>query len=388
MSQRKFLGVVLACVLVSCFLVVGPTYGLDCPPRADQVTMDVEPSVRFFPDTSNFMYRYSVTNRQESPLRVDIVGVDFVPTVSNLAEPPGDEWWDDRKENEDVITWVAFGDTDPTPAAWNPDAPGPLIPRTGDIEPGETTSGFGFETHHPPGFSTFYALGMVQPPTVSSEAQAERISRECPGRTVGPFLTRAKRIPSTGPGRGLKVEIDIKPGSDPNGFNPNAEGNVPVALLGSDTFSVDKASDTKALFGVTMTEPVRPGDIQDVNNDGHDDLLFHFPMAETGITEENDRAALAVALTEPIRRCGQGPVIESTMRSGAASRQWRAGTLENLRELRTEDGPARMRPVNAGIPRREPCTVAWGTDTLKVVGPGSGGGQGPPGGNQGKGGPK
>jgi subtilisin family serine protease len=36
----------------------------------------------------------------------------------------------------------------------------------------------------------------------------------------------------------IVVEIDIKPGSDPNAINPSEEGVTPVAILGSDTFDV------------------------------------------------------------------------------------------------------------------------------------------------------
>jgi hypothetical protein len=36
----------------------------------------------------------------------------------------------------------------------------------------------------------------------------------------------------------VRVEIDIKPGSAPNSINPSLEGNLPVAVLGSDDFDV------------------------------------------------------------------------------------------------------------------------------------------------------
>ena len=47
----------------------------------------------------------------------------------------------------------------------------------------------------------------------------------------------------------VAVEIDIKPGSNPNCFNLNGNGVIPVAVLGSDTFDVrDLRTDSTLSF--------------------------------------------------------------------------------------------------------------------------------------------
>lgn len=307
-------------ILIIILFILPASHGrtVECPPAPNQVNIHVQSEVRFHPDTRTFQYRYSVTNRPDSTLRVQTFAVQFVPPIRQIlfarqswsspsrvewthrttAVPrPGDPLFE--ATGPDVIQWGSAGDPDTSSDL--PQARG-AYPVTGDIEPGETVEFFGFTTPHPPGFSAYYALGMVAMPAGLSEQEAERVGRLCDDSLVGGFFDRAKKGPTVGPGRELKVDIDIKPGSNPNRFNPDATGVVSVALLGSDTFSVSRASDTQALFGITMTEPMAPGEVKDVNRDGHEDLLFHFPILETGIDEKHDTAALAVALTDPLER--------------------------------------------------------------------------------------
>lgn len=45
------------------------------------------------------------------------------------------------------------------------------------------------------------------------------------------------------------ITIDIKPGSDPNCFNINSQGVIPVAILGSDSFDVTQIAQDSLSFG-------------------------------------------------------------------------------------------------------------------------------------------
>lgn len=73
------------------------------------------------------------------------------------------------------------------------------------------------------------------------------------------------------------VGIDIKPGSDPNCFNSNDHGVIPVAILGSagfdastvDPFSVELDGQEVRVKGKSGNA----GSLQDVNNDGFVDLV-------------------------------------------------------------------------------------------------------------------
>ena len=79
------------------------------------------------------------------------------------------------------------------------------------------------------------------------------------------------------------VDIDIKPGSDPNGVNPRSKGVIPVAVLGSEDFDATQVDFTTVAFGPGGAAPVHDGHVEDVNSDGFADMVFHFKIAETGI---------------------------------------------------------------------------------------------------------
>jgi hypothetical protein len=98
----------------------------------------------------------------------------------------------------------------------------------------------------------------------------------------------------------LAVEIDIKPGSDPNSINPFSRGVIPVAILGSDSFDVADVDVTTLAFGPNgatpafdLTNPlVYWLSHSDVNGDGRRDLLSSYRTAETGIAIGDTEACL------------------------------------------------------------------------------------------------
>jgi hypothetical protein len=76
------------------------------------------------------------------------------------------------------------------------------------------------------------------------------------------------------------VGIDIKPGSDPNCFNINGHGVIPVAILGSGEFDVAYIDQNSLSFG-GLDVRVRGNkgplcSLEDTNSDGINDLVCHF----------------------------------------------------------------------------------------------------------------
>jgi len=87
----------------------------------------------------------------------------------------------------------------------------------------------------------------------------------------------------------MKVEIDIKPSSDPNSINLNSKGVVPVAVISTDDFDAnDVDPDTVSFVGAS---PVR-WTMEDVDGDGDMDLLFHFKTQELELDENSIEATL------------------------------------------------------------------------------------------------
>lgn len=78
----------------------------------------------------------------------------------------------------------------------------------------------------------------------------------------------------------ITVLIDVKPGSDPNCFNINGRGVIPVAILGEEDFDVTLIDQSSLLFGGLATR-MRGNkgplcSLEYSNNDAYLDLVCHF----------------------------------------------------------------------------------------------------------------
>lgn len=123
----------------------------------------------------------------------------------------------------------------------------------------------------------------------------------------------------------IDVDIDIKPGSDPNSFNVKSKGVLPVAILGTPDFDVtqiDPASIrlTYPLFaGISPEVPPLRWNWEDVNEDGIMDLVFKFDMQSLMVltpTLEPDGAEMVLQLNGNLKEEFSGTPIagEDTLR--------------------------------------------------------------------------
>jgi hypothetical protein len=96
----------------------------------------------------------------------------------------------------------------------------------------------------------------------------------------------------------IPVDIDIKPGSDPNSINLGEQGILTVAILGSADFDVTDIDETTvALGGEAITTRGKAEkiaySIEDVNGDDFDDFIAKFKVQDLV-----DSAALTDSTTE------------------------------------------------------------------------------------------
>ena len=95
----------------------------------------------------------------------------------------------------------------------------------------------------------------------------------------------------------VNVDIDIKPGSDPNSINLGSNGNVPVAILSSadfDATTVDPYTVTLAGAEVSLKGKAQTpmASVEDVNGDGLPDLVVHVDTEALQLSEEETTAVL------------------------------------------------------------------------------------------------
>jgi hypothetical protein len=87
--------------------------------------------------------------------------------------------------------------------------------------------------------------------------------------------------------------IDIKPGNDQNNINLKSRGVVPVAVLTTDNFDAATVDPATAQFAGAAPERWK---LEDVDDDGDDDLMFHFRTQELNLDQSSSEATLTAQL--------------------------------------------------------------------------------------------
>ncbi len=94
----------------------------------------------------------------------------------------------------------------------------------------------------------------------------------------------------------LQIQIDIKPGSCPNPINLASKGVIPVAVLGGEEFDVTQIDQETLEFAGARPRPKGKsgniGSVEDVNDDGFDDFVVHFPTQDLELDEDDEEATL------------------------------------------------------------------------------------------------
>jgi len=91
----------------------------------------------------------------------------------------------------------------------------------------------------------------------------------------------------------IEVIIDIKPGSEQNNINLKSKGVVPVAVITTDNFNASTVDPATVKFA--GASPVK-WSLEDVDGDGHDDMIFHFRTQELELDQDSTEAMLTAQL--------------------------------------------------------------------------------------------
>jgi hypothetical protein len=87
----------------------------------------------------------------------------------------------------------------------------------------------------------------------------------------------------------MPIDIDIKPGGNPNNINLKSRGVVAVAALTTNDFNAGEIDPGTVQFA--GASPVRCK-LCDVDGDGDDDMLFHFKTQDLELDEDSTEATL------------------------------------------------------------------------------------------------
>jgi hypothetical protein len=107
----------------------------------------------------------------------------------------------------------------------------------------------------------------------------------------------------------LPILIDIKPATFPNSINPKSKGKIPVAILTTSSFDAATVDPTTLRFGATGNE-VAPAHwvMEDVDGDGHLDMVLHFVTQDTGLTCRSTTASVTGAMFSDVKIKGSDAV--------------------------------------------------------------------------------
>jgi len=90
----------------------------------------------------------------------------------------------------------------------------------------------------------------------------------------------------------IRVDVDIKPGSFPNSINLKSKGNIAVAVLSDANFDATAIDRGTVVFANMSPLPIGKS-LEDVNEDGWLDVVFHFETQALNLKLDDTEACLS-----------------------------------------------------------------------------------------------
>jgi hypothetical protein len=121
----------------------------------------------------------------------------------------------------------------------------------------------------------------------------------------------------------LKVQIDVEPDSNPSIISLHSEGTVPVAVLSDETFDATQVlPETVRFAGASVAvggKGKHMAKVEDVDEDGDDDMLFHFRTNDLKLADGVKEAKLTLTgkLKDQVAAQSARPTKDGTRISGS-----------------------------------------------------------------------
>jgi hypothetical protein len=119
------------------------------------------------------------------------------------------------------------------------------------------------------------------------------------------------------------VEVSIRTDAGTAAINLASRGLIPVTLLGAADFDVTQVNRSSLRFGPGSAQPAHKagGHLADVNGDGYADLVSHYWVADSGLTETSEQACVTgrTSTGAPFKGCGTLAAILPRGRAGASA---------------------------------------------------------------------
>ena len=119
---------------------------------------------------------------------------------------------------------------------------------------------------------------------------------------------------------GQDVQIDVKPGANPNVINPRSNGVVAVAILSDNTFDATQVLPETVNFAGAGVAQNKKGKYmahaEDVDEDGDDDMVLHFSTNELELEDGVMTVTLTGQLESQMAVRSAGQTNDGTLISG------------------------------------------------------------------------
>jgi hypothetical protein len=232
-----------------------------CPPPSTSVEARVDSTVSWSGKNKLYTYQYKLTNSKNSPLSIYnfVVGVPSEP-----SSPKSPANWDVDFGNSKTkrMNW-GTAQPDPNKDTTNIRGPGHPEPKFFALKPGQSLSGFSFQSPYPPAMTKYFVAGDTDIPVSVATADNDEPVPDCPGWYLkGPKFDNMVSGITQGPSdpNVISVAIRVREHDGERKCGPHdpehPDGKLGVVVLSNKTFDARTVDPASIQVGPGKASPV------------------------------------------------------------------------------------------------------------------------------------